>query len=621
MKYPFETDTIIDVTKSPYFADNSGATDCTAVLRRVFDDVLKREVEGVEEAKKKLLGYEGNVCLGFENRIIEGSMNVIYPEFVPPRRIIYFPAGTYLVSDTVTYTLKNLKNIFNSAPFFELTRGIHLLGESCENTVIKLADNSEGFGAGCEKCVISYPNVEGSMEHEFSNVSQLNTLTDLCIDCGIGNEGAVGLRFIANNSGRVENAVFKGKNSACALQLAVGTEGVFRNIQIDGFEVGITASQTSVCIFDDIIYKNTKQKFVNSNNSKIVLWDADSDEAPLRAETLLTLPDGSKGTRHYTLRNSEIYKNGERLGGLDIEYKKIPSCNIEMTAENVAFVDDYGAIGNGETDSTSAIQAAFASGKLVVVFGSGHYFVNGKIRVPSTVRLVDFMFCDMFAGERLISGEVDALFVIDEESDEPLYMRQVYTFEQFCGHFRFICHASRRTLVLKDIHNQASATYFNTVNGSKVYLDNCASTVGTYSMNAILNRGIPPEYCAMIPYEFHGQDVWAYNLNPERADIEVLNDASKLTVFGLKVEGPGMAVKTVNRGDTKVVLFTAGIGDPRAEHALFYIDTVSKTTLIGGVAASCRSKASPDTVYRCISQKGNEIILRNKVDPFCFDLI
>ena len=73
----------------------------------------------------------------------------------------------------------------------------------------------------------------------------------------------------------------------------------------------------------------------------------------------------------------------------------------------------------------------------------------------------------------------------------------------------------------------------------------------------------------MIPYEFHSQNVSAFNLNPERADIEVLNDNSRLTVYGFKVEGPGTAVKTVNGGKTAVFVFSCGIGDKTAKNALF----------------------------------------------------
>ena len=49
MKYPENFKNIIDVTKAPYFADNTGKTDCTAVLCQVFDDLLQREIDGVKE--------------------------------------------------------------------------------------------------------------------------------------------------------------------------------------------------------------------------------------------------------------------------------------------------------------------------------------------------------------------------------------------------------------------------------------------------------------------------------------------------------------------------------------------------------------------------------------------
>jgi hypothetical protein len=42
--------------------------------------------------------------------------------------------------------------------------------------------------------------------------------------------------------------------------------------------------------------------------------------------------------------------------------------------------------------------------------------------------------------------------------------------------------------------------------------------------------------------------VLAYNLNPERANLEVLNDGGELTAYTFKTEGPGMALKTVNGG-------------------------------------------------------------------------
>lgn len=638
MRYPIDTPTVIDVTNPPYGADRTGVKDCTEILRRVFNDILIREIEGVKETEKRLLSEHTDLdifYLGFENRRRNHTeCNVIYPEMVPPRRIIYFPAGTYLVSDTVTYTLPNLQNIWHSKPFMELTRGIHLMGEGRDRTVIRLADHSKGFGAGCEKPVISYTNAEGAMERERSNVSQLNTFTDLSVDCGSGNPGAVGLRFVANNSGRVENVAFYGNSALCAMQLVVSTEGVFRNINIDGFEIGITTSRTSLCVFENLIFADIAKYCVQNRNAHLIFWNAVPPKIPfydcfpnaINTEFHFVTPEATEnGTkdRLYRLVSNGICKGQNEIYKVGLAYQEIPQIDFEITKEKIAFVDDYGAIGDGKTDCTQAIQAAFDSGREVVLFGSGHYLVNGKIFVPDTVRLVDFMFCDLFAGSELIDGKSDALFVINGESERPLHFEHLYTFEQFYGHFRFVCHAAKRTLVMKDIHTQAAAMYDNTVSGGKVYFDNCACTTGTYSMNTILDPTRPPEYCGMIPYEFHGQQVWAYNLNPERADLECLNDASDMTVFGLKVEGPGTAVKTVNGGETRVFVHTAGIGNPAAENALFEADGTSKTTVLGGSAFAMLGE-NVEQEYRRIFRKtsGNEqvCLFRGKTNPFAFDI-
>ena len=46
---------LIDVTKPPYCADNTGKRDCTAILCRVLDDLLIREAEGIAQTAKKIL--------------------------------------------------------------------------------------------------------------------------------------------------------------------------------------------------------------------------------------------------------------------------------------------------------------------------------------------------------------------------------------------------------------------------------------------------------------------------------------------------------------------------------------------------------------------------------------
>lgn len=589
MKYPINCKNIVDVTKPPYNADNTGKTDCTKALIQAFDDLMIREIIGVKETYEKLQKMSDNgkntVLDGFENRVYNSSCpevgtNVIYPEFVPSSRIIYFPAGTYLVSDTITYTFDNLKNIYLSKPYSELARGIHFMGENSENTVIKLADNSKGFEKGTKKPVIAFVN-------DFyvdSNVTQLNTIEDISIDCGNGNPGAVGIRFKSINSGRIQNMNITANEGYCGILTPPGVNSSFVDINVSGFDYGMVLNETSVTVLDKTDVSGCKIAGINSGASYVAVKEINSGNIPT-----FEFRDGvdTRGTYYFTDKNTTIkgstcnnkvyYENEPVI----LRDTKIPE-NVRSTdANDWACVDDFGAIGDGKTDATEAIQKAFNSGKEVIVFGEGHYFVNGEISIPKTVKTIDFMFCDFFSGENLINDKNGALFVIDEESDDILFMENLYTFEQFYGHFRLIKHAAKRDLVMSDIHTQASATYFNTVGGSKIYMDNCASTTGTYSYNCVLaHPGEYEDFCDAIPYEFHGQTVYGMQVNPERADIEILNDNSTILIDAFKVEGPGTAVKTINGGKTRINICTCGIGFTGATNALFETNN-AHTEIVG----------------------------------------
>ena len=335
MYYPIKTPTIIDVTKPPYCADNSGRLDCTEILCRVFDDVMQREVDGIAAFEKRLLNERTDLveyCIGFESRRWSTGYNVIFPEYVPDARIIYFPAGTYLVSDTISYTLKNLQNIYLSKPYSELTRGIHLMGEDRDNTVIRLADNSLGFEKGNMKPVVSFTMAARACEVSCSNVSQLNTFTDITVDCGKGNEGAIALRFVANNSGNVENVRFKAEGGAIGLQLACAAEGVFRNIEINGFDLGVHSNASSMCIFDTIDFCNIGTACVNSKRADgHVFREISGDGAPV-----FKLEEG---------KGRQFYFGGDPL--YDGDYKKnylyhiLPAPRVGHFAENGRFPGGY----------------------------------------------------------------------------------------------------------------------------------------------------------------------------------------------------------------------------------------------------------------------------------------
>ena len=585
MKYPIKCRSIIDVTKPPYNADNTGKYDCTEALRKVFDDVMRREIEGVEKTYNKLVKLSENgkkiVYDGFENRVYnseceEVGINVIYPEFVPSARIIYFPAGTYLVSDTITYSFDNLKNIYLSKPLSELIRGIHFMGEDSESVVIRLADNSSGFKKGTEKPVISFITVEDCLKRRCTNVSQCNTIEDITIDCGNGNEGAVGLRYMSVNSGRIQNVVVKSNGGHCGIQTARGNTASIVNVKVSGFDYGMFMPYTAVTVMDGIDVSENKIAGVLTTGAKLVCKELNSGNLP-SFEFFEGDDNGGiyqAGIYYFADKNisctEELYGNRVYYEENTVRNMSIPQNMRSENKEDWVCVDDFGASGDGKTDSTEAIQAAFNSGKPIIIFGDGHYYINGEITVPKSVKTIDFMFCDFFSGDNLVNAKGGALFNINEDSDEILFMENLYTFEQFYGHLRLIKHSAKRDLVMSDIHTQAASTYFNTVGGSKVYMDNCAATTGTYSYNCVLTKKCEyDDYSYVIPYEFHNQTVYGMQVNPERADVEMLNDNSEIMIDGYRVEGPGVAVKTINNGKTQLNICTCTIGYNLAENALF----------------------------------------------------
>ena len=68
----------------------------------------------------------------------------------------------------------------------------------------------------------------------------------------------------------------------------------------------------------------------------------------------------------------------------------------------------------------------------------------------------------------------------------------------------------------------------------------------------------------------------------ERADTELLNDASRVLIDGYKVEGPGVLARSVNGGQTQINLFNAAWwGNKLPENPMFDVRD-SQILLTGG---------------------------------------
>jgi len=228
----------------------------------------------------------------------------------------------------------------------------------------------------------------------------------------------------------------------------------------------------------------------------------------------------------------------QRKQSLNLPVEETPEIPWDKDFKQWAGVDQFGARGDGLADDTKAIQRAMNSGRSTIYFQPGTYLINGPIDVPASVRRIDMMYCDLVAGGDLQNMTNSGAFRIREGS-EPLVIENLYAFELFFGAHYLIDHASTRTLVLKDLHTQDCAMYRNSVPGGRVFLENTAAT-NPFDQN---------HNC----FTFSGQKVWARQLNPERANPEVLNEGSSLWVLGFKTERGGCAFQTTRGGRTEVL--------------------------------------------------------------------
>ena len=603
--YPANVKGIVDVTKAPYFADNTGKTDCTKALCRAIDDIFNEYNEAFQATRKKLDQMPGDEAwIGFEIRRVNGVNCVIWPEKLPDSKILYFPNGTYLVTDTISYSLEHFRNIFNNVPYLEMNCRLRLMGQSMEGVVIKLQDHCKGFEYGNDRPVISF------MRGEASNIAMTNMIENMTVDIGVGNHGATGVQHFANNTGAARNLhiisrdgggcagfeIIHDKASACYAE----------NITVEGFDYGFRVTpQTHFAFFEHIKAKNQKRAGFFVGDTIVSIRDYESDNACPALRTVgfdghTVCVDGrftgqtpdDFAVRHefgtLFLRDIDVtgyahtlfsYCAGYRDGNID-EYSShgaltaldpTPARTLRLPVENTpeipweapekwVCVNDFGAVGDGKTPDADAIQAALSSGAKTIYFQPMHYLLDHPVTVPATVERVNFMYCDLANTDEMKQREHTGLFRVEGASDRPLIMEDLFAFEQLSGKNTLIDHASTRTLVLSDLHTQAVSMYFNSVEGGKVFMENVGCTLGGIPGTGGAGeetekaREAQFSYSRETPcYHFIGQKVWARQMNPERSKHEVINDHSDLWVLGYKAEEEGTAFETVNGGRTEVL--------------------------------------------------------------------
>ena len=596
--YPKNLSAIVNVTQPPYNADPTGQRDCTSALIRAIDDIirtdrkaLKKTIAIIQKGRKDVLRAD-QIGFAQRQRILRENPEAIigfercsgtFPYRNAPGRILYFPHGVYLVSDTISYSFRDLQN----ASGMEFNRCIHFQGQSERGTIIRLRDNALGFGKGANKPVVSF------MRGTRSNVAMQNTCENLTIDIGSDNPGAIGLLFFANNTGAVRYVTIRSSDSKRAGKsgLAITTFNsscaLIQHTTVDGFDYGIEIGQHRLyTVLEHLTLKNQRVagfhltdhnvavrrllshntvpavriegtqatmalldcKFSGGNSTKPAIDMRGSFLFARNIDTegydvALKQPSGDvvigPHITEYVSHRSPNRFPGQVRQSLNLPIEETPKFSWEQDMSQWVSVNEFGARGDGLTDDTQAIQRAMDVGTSVVYFQPGTYLIDSTVTIPSHVQRVNFMYSDLVAGANLQSRERQGTFKVTGESDKPLIIEDLFAFELYFGGHYLIDHASCRTVVLSDLHTQVGAMYKNSVSGGKVFIENVCTT----------DQFPPYRNC----FSFTGQQVWARQLNPERANPEVLNQGSKLWVFGFKTEKSGTAFYTTKGGYTEVL--------------------------------------------------------------------
>ncbi|MDF5715937.1 MAG: glycosyl hydrolase family 28-related protein [Rhizonema sp. NSF051] len=513
---------------------------------------------------------------------------------VGTKRIVYFPKGTYLVSNTML--AKDPKGIWRSR--------LILQGQSRHKTIIKLKDNCPGFtDSKNPKDVLQTgsdnPIAQDGPQAGGGNQAFNNSVLNLTIDVGIGNAGARGLAYLANNQGMVENVIIKSSDPK-----KLGDTGLtmnrfgpgpclIKNVIIVGFNYGIYAIGMEYGLtFENIalegqrvagVYNNGQvmaiRKLTSYNEGTVpaikldgagflVLLEADLI-ASVNTENSVAI-DSAGDSSEFFLRNVKAYgyqvlgrtkRRNETANKSLKEYSSLPTkqlfpshketLNLQVKETPNYYNDNFSdwafvGVPTGKND-TSNIQKALNSGKPIIYFKSGGtYFITTELVIPATVKKIVGMEATIIIPSNNTNfrdkSKPKAMWEVVEGND-LLVMEaidcSIFNNDPGLAGADFMRNKSARSIAIKRVPS-GYAAYKNEKPASGVRLGELF--VEDYSGTIRIN----------VP-----QKVWARQFNPENFEdgdkAKVTNNGGDLWILGFKTEGAGSAIETNNGGRTEVM--------------------------------------------------------------------
>ena len=530
---------VVDVTRPPFSATGDGVTDDTEALIAAYTFVTDRLREFTRNDSLNRASY-----------------------------LLYFPSGTYLVSNTIIHE-GELAFDFPDSPLDTYEEGaaqIRMVGQNRENTIIRLKNNCPGFEAGANRAVVSFQKPDVG-RREGTNTPGSNQLSDITVNTGSGNPGAVGVLYLGANISEIRNVTITSEDGQGAIGLDMpvpSVQGYYHDITVEGFDYGITSvdnnennptleyvtlsNQNSAGVL--VVNGSPSMRRLLSTNAGPAVQMISNQAHVVLIDSELQGGDASAAAIDYqdTLsqlfaRNvqTEGYASAIRRAGTDVvsgtideyvsgrvfslfEQAEPRSLNLPVAESPVlaweqdtaqwANVDDY----PGATDSEK-IQNAMNSGRSTVYFPGSFYNIEVPIAIPTSVRHIDFMYSrpNFGAGFTISDGASDTLFM------DHIDGRGILT------------QSAPRAVVLR--HLSLQRYHYTAEAPSRLFVESCANVADAEDFCppplSIWARSINEENKQTSNIKVYGGTMWAlgYKTEGQQASFDV-NGGGSLEVLG-----------------------------------------------------------------------------------------
>jgi Pectate lyase superfamily protein/Viral BACON domain len=502
------------------------------------------------------------------------SSVVHHPQAGP--RIIFFPAGTYLVSRPLLE--KDLMSHWNSL--------LTLQGENRATTIIRLKDNSPLYqSARAPADVLEFAS-QNAKPNGGGNSAFDNNIFDMTIDVGRGNPGAVALDFLGNNYCALRNVTLQSSDpthaGAIGLSLLRYATGpcLMKNLVINGFNYGIAMANNEYSItFEDVTLLNQKLYGIHNASNVISirhLFSTNSVPAiyngnPAGLVTVIGAMLQGSSCQSSAIQNQgtlyarDVTSSGYAAalpgqGSVITEYDSGPvitqfggkASSLNLPVEETPFFEDsnldnwksvtaFGADPTGRADSSAAIQAAINSGATTVYFATGVYRITRTILVGGKVRVLEG-----FGSSLEPSGSVFS----DVRSPAPLLRIEPGTADVIVDHFRIGASYARSSMVAVSVEQDSARPLVlrdSVIGGQPTTIAYQNTNRGTGTL--FVENVSAAHWRILFP-----QNVFARQIDPEsNTTTKITNNGGKLWILGLKTEGTSTNIETAQGGYTEVL--------------------------------------------------------------------